>query len=180
MKTINRYNDKGILFWITGLSGSGKTSLAKKIFPIIKKKYGPTVHLDGDSLRNILNLNGYSYNERLSNTKIYNKIVKLLTEQNINVIISLVGLMQEPRTWNRKHIKKYIEIYIKSEVKKIISKDKKKIYKKNKNVVGLSIKPEFPKSPEIMINNSFNKKLDYLKLVLLDKISIIVDKKKYK
>jgi adenylylsulfate kinase-like enzyme len=180
MKTINRYNDKGILFWITGLSGSGKTSLAKKIFPIIKKKYGPTVHLDGDSLRNILNLNGYSYNERLSNTKIYNKIVKLLTEQNINVIISLVGLMQEPRTWNRKHIKKYIEIYIKSEVKKIISKDKKKIYKKNKNVVGLSIKPEFPKSPEIMINNSFNKKLDYLKLVLLDKISIIVHKKKYK
>ena len=58
MRTINKYSDKGILFWITGLSGSGKTSLAKKIFPIIKKKYGPTVHLDGDSLRNILNLNG--------------------------------------------------------------------------------------------------------------------------
>ena len=81
---------------------------------------------------------------------------------------------------NRKYIKKYIEIYIKSEVKKIISKDKKRIYKKNKNVVGLSIKPEFPKSPDITINNNFDKKLDYLKLVLLDKISIIVDKKKYK
>ena len=180
MKTINKHSDKGILFWITGLSGSGKTSLAKKIVPIIKKKYGPTVHLDGDSLRNILNLNGYSYDERLSNTKIYNKIIKLLTEQNINVVISLVGLMQKPRTWNRKYIKKYIEIYIKSEVKKIISKDKKRIYKKNKNVVGLSIKPEFPKSPDITINNNFDKKLDYLKLVLLDKISIIVDKKKYK
>ena len=180
MKTINKHSDKGILFWITGLSGSGKTSLAKKIFPIIKKKYGPTVHLDGDSLRNILNLNGYSYDERLSNTKIYNKIIKLLTEQNINVVISLVGLMQKPRTWNRKYIKKYIEIYIKSEVKKIISKDKKRIYKKNKNVVGLSIKPEFPKSPDITIDNKFDKNLDYLKLLLLDKISIIVNKKKYK
>ena len=179
MKT-NNFTDKGILFWITGLSGSGKTSLAKKILPIIKKKYGPTLHLDGDRLRSILNLNGYSYDERLSNTKIYNKIVKLLTDQNINVIISLVGLMQNPRTWNRKHIKKYIEIFIKSEVKKIILKDKKKIYKKNKNIVGINIKPEFPKSPDITIDNKFDKNLDCLKLLLLDKISIIVNKKKYK
>jgi len=176
----NNFTDKGILFWITGLSGSGKTSLAKKILPIIKKKYGPTLHLDGDRLRSILNLNGYSYDERLSNTKIYNKIVKLLTDQNINVIISLVGLMQNPRTWNRKHIKKYIEIFIKSEVKKIILKDKKKIYKKNKNIVGINIKPEFPKSPDITIDNKFDKNLDCLKLLLLDKISIIVNKKKYK
>ena len=180
MKTNNNFTDKGILFWITGLSGSGKTSLAKKILPIIKKKYGPTLHLDGDRLRSILNLNGYSYDERLSNTKIYNKIVKLLTDQNINVIISLVGLMQNPRTWNRKHIKKYIEIFIKSEVKKIILKDKKKIYKKNKNIVGINIKPEFPKSPDITIDNKFDKNLDCLKLLLLDKISIIVNKKKYK
>jgi adenylylsulfate kinase-like enzyme len=171
--------NKGILFWITGLSGSGKTSLAKKIFPAIKKKYGPTIHLDGDVLRKILNLNGYSYAERLSNTKIYNKILKLLTEQNINVIISLVGLMQKPRSWNRKYIKKYIEIYIKSEVKKIIQKDRKKIYKKNKNVVGVNIKPELPKSPDIIIDNKFNKNLNNLKLELLDKISIIVNKKKY-
>ena len=90
MKIKNKPNYKGILFWITGLSGSGKTTLAKKIFPIIKKRYGPSIHLDGDSLRKILNLNGYSYKERLSNTKIYNKLISLLTEQNINVIISLV------------------------------------------------------------------------------------------
>ena len=179
MKKHNKYKNKGILFWITGLSGSGKTSLAKKILPIVKKKYGPTIHLDGDILRKILNLNGYSYKERLSNTKIYNRILKVLTEQNINVIISLVGLMQTPRSWNRKYIRKYIEIYIKSEVKKIIQKDRKKIYKKNKNVVGVNIKPEFPKSPDITIDNKFNKNLDYLKLELLDKISIIVNKKKY-
>ena len=87
--------------------------------------------------------------------------------------------MQTPRSWNRKYIRKYIEIYIKSEVKKIIQKDRKKIYKKNKNVVGVNIKPEFPKSPDITIDNKFNKNLDYLKLELLDKISIIVNKKKY-
>ena len=69
-------SNNGILFWITGLSGSGKSTLAKKIIPAIKKRYGPTIHLDGDYLRNILNLNGYSFKERLSNTKIYNKANK--------------------------------------------------------------------------------------------------------
>ena len=76
-------------------------------FGTIKKKYGPTILLDGDRLRKILKLNGYSYKERLSNTKIYNQIVKFITDQNINVIISLVGLMHIPRNWNRKNIKKY-------------------------------------------------------------------------
>lgn len=170
----------GILFWITGLSGSGKTTLAKKIFPFIKKKYGPTVHLDGDSLRKILNLNGYSYKERLYNTGIYNKLIDLLIGQNINVIISLVGLMHKPREWNQKYIQKYIEIYVKSDVKKIILKDKKKIYKKNKDVIGVNIKPEFPKTPDITINNKFDKNIDYLKLELLNKIAVIINKKKYK
>ena len=43
---------KGILFWITGLSGSGKTSLAKKIFKFIKKKYGTTI-VSGDDIRKV-------------------------------------------------------------------------------------------------------------------------------
>ena len=177
---MNKSKNKGILFWITGLSGSGKTSLAKKIFPIIKKRYGPTIHLDGDSLRKILNLNGYSYKQRLSNTKIYNQIVKLITEQNINVIISLVGLMHIPRNWNKKNISKYVEIFIKSEVRKVILKDKKRVYKNNKDVVGFNIKPQFPKTPDIIINNTFDKNLDYLKLELLNKISKLINTKKYK
>lgn len=85
--------------------------------------------------------------------------------------------MHIPRNWNRKNIKKYIEIFIKSEVKKIILKDKKKVYKNNKDVVGLNIKPQFPKTPDIIINNTFEKNLDYLTLELLNKISIFINKK---
>ena len=169
----------GILFWITGLSGSGKTTIAKKIFPLIKKKYGPTVHLDGDTLRNILNLNGYSLAERLSNSVIFTKIARYLTSQGINVVFSLVGLMDKPRAWNRKNIKKYIEIFIRSDLKKIISKDIKKIYKDKKNVVGISIKPQFPKNPHIIMDNNFDKNLDLLGKELMFKISKLVIKKKY-
>ena len=58
-KKINK--KKGILFWITGLSGSGKTSLAKKIKKDISKKYGPTIIISGDNLRSIFCLNKYDY-----------------------------------------------------------------------------------------------------------------------
>lgn len=170
---------KGILFWITGLSGSGKTTIAKKILPTIRKTYGKTIHLDGDGLRKILNLYGYTYKERLSNSKIFTQIAKLITDHNINVVFSIVGLMDAPRLWNKKNISNYVEIFIKSNVKKIILKNKKKIYEINKNVVGLNIKPEFPKNPDIIINNRFNKDLELLKHELIKKIIKIGNKRKY-
>ena len=171
---------KGILFWITGLSGSGKTTLSKKIFPHIKKKYGPTILLDGDKCRKVMNLNGFTYKDRLSNAKIFIQLAKKITDQNINVIFSLVCLMDKPRAWNKKNIKKYLEIYIKSEIKKIILKKKKRIYQQGKNLVGLSIKPEFPKKPDIIIKNDLNKNLDKLKQELLDKIYDQIKNKNYK
>ena len=159
---IKKYKKKGILFWITGLSGSGKTTLAKKLFPYINKKYGLSVHLDGDNLRKILDLHGYSFKDRVSNSKKFTKVAKLLTDQGINVVFSIIGLINKTRSWNKKNIKKYIEIYIKSDVKKIISLNKKKIYKSKKNIVGINIRPQFPKNPDIIIDNTFNKSLNKL------------------
>ena len=50
---------KGILFWITGLSGAGKTSIAKAIKSQIIKRYGPTLLVNGDDLRNLFMLKKY-------------------------------------------------------------------------------------------------------------------------
>ena len=50
----------GKLFWITGLSGSGKTTIAEKIKEKISKKYGPTLTISGDDLRKIFNYNKFS------------------------------------------------------------------------------------------------------------------------
>jgi adenylylsulfate kinase-like enzyme len=170
----------GFLFWITGLSGSGKTTLAKRILPYIRAKLGTTVHLDGDNLRSILKLDGYSLKDRLSNSEKYTRLVKYLTKQDVNVVFSLVGLMNKPRNWNRINIKNYVEIYIKSDVKKIIKKDKKNIYKKKKNVVGVNIKPQFPKKPHILIDNTFNKNMASLEVELKNKISKIILRNKNK
>ena len=80
---------KGILFWITGLSGSGKTQIARKINLTISKKYGPTICISGDEIRKILNLKGYDKYQRLEIGKKYIYLAKLITDQKINVIFAV-------------------------------------------------------------------------------------------
>jgi adenylylsulfate kinase-like enzyme len=173
-KKINK--KKGILFWITGLSGSGKTSLAKKIKKDVSKKYGPTIVISGDNLRSIFHLNKYDYKSRLSNMQKFIKFSKFVTDQKINIIFAVVGLIEKPRVWSRKNIDNYIEIYVKSDIKKIIKSDKKKLYRKKKqnNIVGINIKPEFPKKYNIIIRNNFNNSINKLSKDLLKKIHNLI------
>ena len=103
----------------------------------------------------------------------YCKLSNFIVAQKINVIFAVVGLMSGIREWNRKNIKNYLEIYIKSDIKKIKKKGLKKIYKnRTKQIVGLDIKPELPKKPDIKIINKFDKNLDELKKELIKKIKL--------
>tara|TARA_A100000164_G_scaffold381789_1_gene435469 strand:+ start:2266 stop:2529 length:264 start_codon:yes stop_codon:yes gene_type:complete len=85
-------------------------------------------------------------------------------------------LIEILRKIKRKKIKNYLEIFIKTEVDDIVKfNKKKKIYKKvKKNIVGIHIKPDFPKNPDIKIKNNFIKSLDILSEELLKKIKKIV------
>ena len=176
MKKLKKNKNKGILFWITGLSGSGKTTIAKKIKKDIIQLYGPTLLVSGDNLRKIFNFNKYTYNERVSNSKKFCKFAKFVTNQKINLIFAAVGLMDSMRKWYRNNIDNYIEIYIKADLKKIIRLKKKKIYHKKNggDIVGIAIKPEFPKNPDIVINNNFKKSTNNLAENLFREISKIV------
>tara|TARA_B110000046_G_C13012347_1_gene407233 strand:+ start:1468 stop:1986 length:519 start_codon:yes stop_codon:yes gene_type:complete len=163
--------NKGILFWITGFSGSGKTQISKKIHSLIKKSYGPTILLSGDDIRRIFKLKGYTYKDRYEVVMKYCKLSKFITSQNINVIFAVVGMMSSVRNWNRKNIKNYVEIYIKSDLKKIIKKGKKRIYHQNiDNIIGLDIKAEYPKKPDIILHNNFKKDISNYAAELVTKI----------
>ena len=70
-----------------------------------------------------------------------------------------------------KKINNYVEIYLKSNQKKIIKKNFKKLYRTTKNIVGLKIKPEYPKNPHITIYNNFNKSIEQLSKELIIKIT---------
>ena len=108
--------------------------------------------------------------------QIQKNFAKFVTNQKINLIFAAVGMMDSMRKWYRNNIDNYIEIYIKADLKKIIRLKKKKIYHKKNggDIVGITIKPEFPKQPDIRINNDFKKSTDDLVDNLIKKISKIV------
>lgn len=171
MSKIILKKNKGILFWITGLSGSGKTSISKLIKPEIEKKYGKTILLSGDDLRKAFSLNNFDKKSRKEYGIKFIKLAKLITDQKVNLILAIVGMNEKLRKLNRKMLKNYIEIYIQTDVKKIKKIGKKKIYKKfNKNIVGLDIFAELPKSPDIKIINNFDLNLHLIKKKLIKKI----------
>jgi len=178
MKKINK--NKGIVFWITGLSGSGKTTLGKKIHNDINKKYGPTLMISGDNIRKIFKLKGYENKERLEITKKYSQFAKYITNQKINIIIAVVAMYDEPRKWNKLNIDNYIEIYIRSNIKNIIKLNKKKIYKKKKpgKLIGIDIKPQYPKNPSIILANFFKKDPNKISKTLMNKINNIIYEKR--
>ena len=171
MKKIKLNHNKGILFWVTGLSGSGKTSIARKIKPKISKLYGPTIVFSGDDMRKIFGLTKYSRSERFKNAINFSKYSEFITNQKINIIFANIGMFHKARKRNRSKIQNYIEIYIKANLKKIIKMGNKKIYKKfDKDIVGKDIIPELPTSPNIIIHNKFNKSVKVLADELLEKI----------
>ena len=171
MKKLKVNKNKGILFWITGFSGSGKTSLAKKIHKKIILKYGPTLIISGDDLRKIFGYRKFTRKDRFTYALSYSKFCKSIIDNNINVIFSTVSLFHTVRKWNKLNIKNYIEIYIQSDIHQIIKQKKKFFYRGNyKNIVGKNIKPEFPKFPDIILKNDFKKSINSLSKKLIKKI----------
>lgn len=167
----NRFK-KGKVFWITGFSGSGKTEIANKSKKFIEKKYGRTLIISGDDIRSIFSLNKYDKKNRLKYALSYSYFCKLISDQGINVIISTVSLFDKVRSWNKKNIKNYCEIFIKTELSKIINfKKKKNIYSKKKNIMGQNIKAELPRVPNIIILNDFSKSIGELSKELIIKLS---------
>ena len=156
----------GICFYIIGLSESGK--LIKRD---VEKKYGKTILIHGDEIRGIYNLKGYNKDYRLNLGKSNSDLCKLITKQGINIIFTTVGLIHKLQKYNRSNIKNYKEIFIKAEIKTLLRKKKKIFYKrKTKLVWGVDLKPEFPKKPDITINNNFKKSVKNLSQELIKQL----------
>ena len=160
---------------IEGFSGSGKTTTSKYIFGDIEKLFGKTVILDGNKIRLFFKAAGYSIGysklERSQASHPIGELVKLFLNQNINIICTFVGLNNKGRKILKEKIKNLIIILIKTNVEDIVKKGKKKhVYKLKKNIVGVDILPEFPRNPDIVVNNDFKKSIKHLSAELVDKL----------
>ena len=172
-KKIINNNKQGIVFWLTGYSGSGKTEISKLLYKKIEKKFGKTVRLSGDDLRILLNLNGYTKKERKKISLKYHDVCKRFSLKGVNVLIDVVALFDSVRKKNRQYLSNYIEIYIKTDLKKVMSRKEKPFYRKNvKNVYSKDIKAELPKKPDIIQLNSFTKTTSFLSKEIFKKIIV--------
>lgn len=147
------------LMWITGLSGSGKTTIAKKVYKKLKLENPNTVLLDGDDYRKIVGKkSGYSLKERLTIALQIARICKFLVNQDINVVCSTISLFRTVHQYNRKHMTDYFEIFVDCGMHELMRRDKKKIYSSAvkgelTDVVGIDIPYDTPKSHLVVDNN---------------------------
>ena len=166
--------NKGIVFWLTGLPGSGKTAISSHLINNIQRKYGPTILISGDDIRKIFHLNGYKKLDRLKIGKKYFEFCSFFSDQGFNVLINVVCLFKNIRKLNRLKLKNYIEIFIKTDIHQILSNNKKYFYKKkHANVWGVDIRPEFPENPHILVINNFDKNVKKLSNEIFLKIKNI-------
>ena len=89
---------KGTLYWITGLSGAGKTTIGNALYYRLKQNLDKLVILDGDILKKIVGDSlGYSKDDRKKRAYCYSNLCKILTDQGISVVICTIAMYDEVR-----------------------------------------------------------------------------------
>lgn len=150
---------QGTVFWVTGLSGAGKTTIGNILYKKVKEKKNNVVILDGDALRKVFgNDLGYTRAERHTGAYRNARISAMLAEQGINVICCTISMFDDVRAWNRENIKNYVEIYLNVSLEVLKKRDQKGLYSgivlgKTGNVAGVDLQVDLPKRPDIVIQN---------------------------
>lgn len=148
--------EKGNLYWITGLSGAGKTTIGNRLYYRMKAQKLNTIILDGDILKKIAGKDlGYKKEDRLERAYRYSALCKLLTDQGINTIICTIAMFDEIREWNRKNIENYVEIFLDVDFDVLKQRNRKGLYSPQSNdIAGIDVEVEYPKDPDIVIKNN--------------------------
>ncbi len=150
-------NQKGFVLWFTGLSQAGKTTLADRVYKVIKKKGLKIERLDGDVVREHLSKDlGFSKKDRDENIKRIGFVSGLLSRNGVGVIASFISPYRNQRQGVRKQTENFIEIFCNCPVGVCEKRDKKGLYKKArageiKNFTGISDPYEPPKNPEVEV-----------------------------
>ena len=152
-----RLGQKGCVLWLTGLSGSGKSTIAESLErELFNKGYFPQV-LDGDNIRTGINNNlGFSVEDRHENIRRIAEVAKLYMHSGIITITSFISPTIESRTMAKEVIGEddFKEIYINTPLEICEQRDVKGLYAKArrgeiKNFTGIDSPYEAPESPSL-------------------------------
>jgi adenylylsulfate kinase len=150
---------KGVTIWMTGLSASGKSTIACILEQMLLHKKHPAYRLDGDNIRMGLNKNlGFSAEDRAENIRRIGEVAKLFTDAGVIAVTSFISPYRKDRDAVRASLKpgEFIEVYIHVSLAEAERRDPKGLYKKAragqlKGFTGIDDPYEAPEKPEILI-----------------------------
>jgi adenylylsulfate kinase len=167
-------NQKGVTVWMTGLSASGKSTIACILEQMLLHQKKHAYRLDGDNIRMGLNKNlGFSAEDRAENIRRIGEVAKLFTDAGVIAITSFISPYKKDRDAVRAGMKpgEFIEVYVQVSLAEAEKRDPKGLYKKAragqlKNFTGIDDPYEAPEKPEILIETEKHTAADAAKKIL--------------
>lgn len=147
----------GFVLWFTGLSGSGKTTIAVALEQRLRERSVRSERLDGDIVRESLTKDlGFSKEDRDKNIERVTFVAKLLSRNNVAVLASFISPYAETRNFVRQETTNFIEVFVDTPLDVCAERDVKGLYAKAfageiKNFTGVSDPYEAPQNPDIRI-----------------------------
>lgn len=158
-------SSSGKVIWLTGLSASGKSTIAREIQAQLKKKGITPFLLDGDQFREAVadHTCGHDTKSRVLNAYRISRFANMAARQGLIVIVATMSLYHEIHNWNRNNFPQYLEVLIKVDLETLKRRDPKGLYAhvengQAQNLPGMDIKPQFPKQPDLIIENNLDVK----------------------
>jgi bifunctional enzyme CysN/CysC len=158
----NLKNQKPAVLWFTGLSGSGKSTIANMVEKKLHRMNRHTFLLDGDNVRHGLNKDlGFTEADRIENIRRVGEVAKLMTDAGLIVITAFISPFQADREMVRAMLPEgeFIEVFIDTPLRVAEARDVKGLYKKAragelKNFTGIDSPYEAPRNPEVRVDTT--------------------------
>ena len=149
---------KSPVIWLTGIPGSGKTTLAVELKKYYEQNGIPVEILDGDEIRKTLSKDlGLSPEDRKEHNRRVIFVAQILAKNDVTTLVPLISPYRETRSFARSEIPNFVEVWVKASVDECIKRDPKGLYKKAlageiKNLTGLNAPYEEPENAELVLD----------------------------
>lgn len=153
--------EKGLVVWLTGLPGSGKTTIAKGVMEKLVGEGYRVELIDGDWARKTVSVGaGFTREERLNHLRRIAWITRLLARNGVIVLASFVSPYREARKMVEEIVSeevRFLEVYVKASIEEVIRRDPKGLYKKAlageiKHMTGIDDPYEPPENPWLVLD----------------------------
>ena len=159
MSETKQKSNAAAVLWFTGLSGSGKSTVAEQFVEEMEARGLPVEYLDGDRVRDIFPHTGFSREARNEHVRRIGFLAGLLQKHGVYVVCSFISPYRESREFVRKQSGRFIEVYVSTSLEECERRDVKGLYARARrgeisDFTGISDPYEPPEHPELDLDTT--------------------------